>query len=95
MFPALRYAFLSATLPHRGSGQLPRLPKLCPDIMKPQQLRAKLKEYHLPTHGSRQALMTRLKEYHLQYNAQRDSYNPKSGTLYVYVSQSVSGRVLK
>lgn len=57
---------------------LPRLPKLCFNIMKEKQLKNKLREYHLPTHGSRQAMMSRLQEFTLQYNAQCDSLVPKT-----------------
>ena len=62
----------------RGSS-LPRLPKIVLSIMKDRELRKKLKEYHLPTHGQRAALIARLEEFTLQYKAQQDSLCPKSG----------------
>ena len=47
--------------------------------MKDRELKKKLKEYHLPTHGQRKALIARLEEFTLQYKAQQDSLCPKAG----------------
>ena len=58
---------------------LPRLPKFVFSIMKDRELKKKLKEYHLPTHGQRKALIARLEEFTLQYKAQQDSLCPKAG----------------
>ncbi|CAI8041257.1 E3 ubiquitin-protein ligase RAD18 [Geodia barretti] len=54
-----------------------KIPRLVYQIMKDRQLKSKLKEHHLPTHGDRQVLIGRLKEFILRFNAQCDSLNPR------------------
>ncbi|KNC52399.1 uncharacterized protein AMSG_12161 [Thecamonas trahens ATCC 50062] len=49
-----------------------RLPKLVHSIMKPSQIKAKLREYRLPTHGNRKAMVWRLSEFTLRYNCALD-----------------------
>ncbi len=72
-------AMSGAPLKYKHSGKpLPRLPKLVLNIMKDKELKKKLKEYSLPTHGQRKALIARLEEFTLQYKAQQDSLCPKT-----------------
>ncbi|KAG7478015.1 hypothetical protein MATL_G00075880 [Megalops atlanticus] len=54
------------------------LTKLVYTLMTVRELKKRLKEFHLPTQGSRDELIWRHQEFVHMYNAQCDSLNPKS-----------------
>ncbi|KAM9276840.1 E3 ubiquitin-protein ligase RAD18 isoform 8-T9 [Morus bassanus] len=53
--------------------------KVVYSLLSDRDLKKKLKEYGLSTHGTRQQLIKRHQEFVHMYNAQCDSLNPKSG----------------
>ncbi|XP_015271052.1 PREDICTED: E3 ubiquitin-protein ligase RAD18 [Gekko japonicus] len=63
----------------RSSGQKRRfLPKVVYNLLSDRDLRKRLKQYGLSTHGTKQQLIKRHQEFVHMYNAQCDSLNPKS-----------------
>lgn len=59
------------------------MPKVVYNLLSDRDLKKKLKEHGLSSHGSRQQLIKRHQEFVHVYNAQCDSLNPKSGKLEV------------
>lgn len=55
--------------------------KVVYNLLSDRDLKKKLKEHGLSTHGTRQQLIKRHQEFVHMYNAQCDSLNPKSGKL--------------
>ncbi|ETE69188.1 E3 ubiquitin-protein ligase RAD18, partial [Ophiophagus hannah] len=63
----------------RSSGQKRKLlPKLVYSLLSDRDLRKRLKEHGLSTHGTKQQLIKRHQEFVHMYNSECDSLNPKS-----------------
>uniref|UniRef100_A0AAY4CLH2 RING-type E3 ubiquitin transferase n=1 Tax=Denticeps clupeoides TaxID=299321 RepID=A0AAY4CLH2_9TELE len=61
----------------RSSGKR-RMAKLVYNLLSQVELKRRLKECHLPTHGSRDQLIKRHQDFLHMYNAECDSQNPRS-----------------
>lgn len=57
------------------------MPKVVYNLLSERDLRKKLKEHGLSSHGNKQQLIRRHQEFVHMYNAQCDSLHPKSGMI--------------